>query len=180
MQKKIEVVYIPLGDLLPDPKNPRRNDAAVSAVRESIEEFGFRVPIVIDKDMIIRAGHTRYKAAKELGMERVPCIIASDLSEKELKAFQLADNKTGELASWDLSMLNMELSDLADIFDMSLFGFNKKTEDKTSTSTGSTGSAESQYIKCPRCGRMFLKSEGHPQARALSFDEDGGDDEWEN
>ena len=173
MQKRIKITYCNLDDLLPDPKNPRRNDGAVSAVTESIREFGFRVPLVVDKDMIIRAGHTRYKAAKELGITRVPCVVVTDLTQKQLKAFQLADNKTGELATWDAAMLNLEMSDLAELFDMSLFGFNKKSNDNP-TSTGSGEGGSSQYIVCPRCNKMFLKSEGHPKTSADEF-MDGGD-----
>ena len=179
MQKKIEIIYCTMDELLPDPKNPRRNDGAVSAVMESIREFGFRVPIVIDKNFIIRAGHTRYQAAKALNMTKVPCVIASDLTEKQLKAFQLADNKTSELATWDTAMLNLEMTDLAELFDMSLFGFNQKKNDKDSSTTSGTDSKGSNFIVCPRCGKMFLKSEGHVQLSAsVDLDEDyedGGD-----
>ena len=175
MQKKIEIVYRPLDQLLPDPKNPRRNDGAVSAVKESIQQFGFRVPIVIDRNGIIRAGHTRFKAAKDLGLTEVPCIIASDLSEKELKAFQLADNKTGELATWDMSMLNLELTDLAELFDMSLFGFSRKNEKDSTTSGDSVGVHETQYITCPRCGKQFLKSAGHPKTMTADEFLEGGE-----
>lgn len=177
--QKIDIVYYSPEDLIPDPKNPRRNDGAVNAVMESIKEFGFRVPIVVDKDGIIRAGHTRYKAAVELGLTRIPCVVAKDLTEKQLKAFQLADNKTGELATWDMSMLNLEMTDLAELFDMSLFGFNKKPNTDAGSTGGDAPTAKSQYITCPRCGRMFLKSEGHPKEKVMSGDEflEGGDDE---
>jgi ParB/RepB/Spo0J family partition protein len=84
-----------LAELKPYEKNPRRNDASVEYVANSIKEFGFKVPIVIDRDGVIVAGHTRYKAAKKLGMEKVPCIVADDLSEAQIKAFRLADNKVG-------------------------------------------------------------------------------------
>lgn len=111
-----------LADLKPYEKNPRKNEEAVKYVVESIKEFGFKVPIVIDKDNVIVAGHTRYKGAKKLSLEEVPCIIADDLTDEQIKAFRLADNKVAEKAEWDFELLNSELEDLFD-FDMGLFGF---------------------------------------------------------
>ena len=102
--------------------NPRNNDRAVDAVAESIREFGFKVPIVIDGDNVIVCGHTRVKAAQKLGMETVPCIIADDLTPEQIKAFRLADNKTGELAGWEIEKLGKELSEID--MDMSVFGFD--------------------------------------------------------
>lgn len=106
-------------------KNPRKNDRAVEPVANSIKEFGFRVPLVIDKDNVIVTGHTRYKAAKKLGMETVPCIKADDLSDEQIKAFRLADNKVGEISEWDTELLDLECADLfADSnIDLELFGF---------------------------------------------------------
>ena len=104
-------------------RNPRKNDAAVEYVANSIREFGFKVPVVIDKDGVIVAGHTRVKAARKLGMESVPCIVADDLTEEQIKAFRLADNKVGEFAEWDFDFLADELQDIADI-DYSEFGFD--------------------------------------------------------
>lgn len=104
--------------------NPRNNDRAVDAVAESIREFGFKVPIVIDGDNVIVRGHTRVKAAQKLGMETVPCIIADDLTPEQIKAFRLADNKTGEFATWDFNALDKELAELSlNGFDMQRFGF---------------------------------------------------------
>lgn len=107
--------------------NPRKNDDAVAAVAASIREFGFRVPVVLDKDRVIIAGHTRVKAAKQLGMDEVPCVIADDLSPEQVKAFRLADNKTAELAGWDMSKLDEELAGIFDI-DMFQFGFEEKED----------------------------------------------------
>ena len=101
--------------------NPRNNEAAIDAVAKSIEEFGFKVPIVITKDDVIIAGHTRLKASLKLGLATVPCIVADDLTEGQIKAFRLADNKTAELASWDFTKLEDELSHIE--MDMSVFGF---------------------------------------------------------
>lgn len=94
----------------------------------SIKEFGFKVPIVIDKDNIIIAGHTRYKASKKLGIEKVPCIIADDLTEEQIKAYRLADNKVGESAKWNDDLLNAELSEILNI-DMEMFDFDLNIEE---------------------------------------------------
>jgi DNA modification methylase len=106
--------------------NPRNNEAAINAVANSIKEFGFKVPIVITSDNVIIAGHTRLKASVSLGLTEVPCIIADDLNEEQIKAFRLADNKTAELASWDLSKLESELADIN--MDMLQFGFEEMEE----------------------------------------------------
>ena len=119
----MKIIYKSLKDIKPYEKNPRKNDKAVQAVAESIKEFGWKVPIVIDKEGVIVAGHTRYKAAKKLKMKEVPCILADDLTEEQVKAYRLADNRTAELADWDLELLSVELSDIIEL-DMSLFGFN--------------------------------------------------------
>lgn len=118
----MNIEEIPITDLHPYVNNPRKNDAAVEAVAESIREFGFKVPIVIDKDNIIIAGHTRLKAAERLGLESVPAIRADDLTPEQVKAFRLADNKTAEIAEWDFTMLQQEL-DALDEIDMTRFGF---------------------------------------------------------
>ena len=106
---------------------PRENNHAVEAVANSIREFGFKVPIIVDENNIIIAGHTRYKAAISLGLEEVPCIVASDLTPEQVKAFRLADNKVGELATWDLEKLRLELENIEGL-DMSLFGFEIEDE----------------------------------------------------
>ena len=119
----IKIVEKKIEDLTPYAKNPRKNDKAVDKVAASIREFGFKVPIVIDKAGVVAAGHTRLKAALKLGMDTVPCIIADDLTEEQIKAFRLADNKTSEFADWDFELLTDELQDINDI-DMSEFGFD--------------------------------------------------------
>lgn len=106
----------------PYDKNPRRNDGAVDAVAASIREFGFQQPIVVDRDGIIIAGHTRHKAARKLGLKEVPVVVADGLSPEKVKAYRLADNKTGELAEWEIGSLEEELGDLCN-FDMEQFGF---------------------------------------------------------
>lgn len=114
---------IKITELKPYENNPRHNDAAVDKVAESIKQFGFKVPIVVDKDLVIVCGHTRLKAAEKLGLEKVPCVVADDLTEDQIKAFRLADNKTAEFAEWDVDKLVDELDELAH-FDMAAFGFD--------------------------------------------------------
>lgn len=118
----MNIVELNINDLIPYENNPRRNDEAVQYVANSIKEFGFKVPIVIDKEHVIIAGHTRYKASKQLGLEKVPCIIADDLTDEQIKAFRLADNKTNEFAEWDIDLLDDELDDILSI-NMEDFGF---------------------------------------------------------
>lgn len=123
---KIEVRSI--GDIKPYENNPRDNDDAVDATANSIKRFGWQQPIVVDNDGVIVAGHTRYKAAKKLGLKHVPVVQAvhddgTPLTDEEIKAYRLADNKTGELASWDFDLLNEEIDNIKDI-DMSQFGFD--------------------------------------------------------
>lgn len=121
----MKVINKLLTELTPYNNNPRDNTEAVEPVAASIREFGFKVPIVIDAAGIIVAGHTRYKAAQLLGLDKVPCIVADDLTPEKIKAFRLADNRTGELAEWDMETLEQELTDLTAFdFDMSQFGFD--------------------------------------------------------
>lgn len=125
----MDIVSKKITDIRPYEKNPRKNDEAVKYVAESIKEFGFKVPIVIDKNGVIVAGHTRYKAAKKLNLKEVPCIVADDLTDEQIKAFRLADNKVAEKAEWDLDLLSVELDDLFD-FDMTVFGFEDEAEEE--------------------------------------------------
>ena len=118
----MQIVEKKLCDIKPYEKNPRKNDNAVEQVANSIKEFGFKVPIVIDKDNVIVCGHTRYKASKKLGIDTVPCVIADDLTDEQIKAYRLADNKVSELAEWDFNILGEELEGIFDI-DMKDFGF---------------------------------------------------------
>ena len=119
----MEIINKKIDELIPYEKNPRLNDDAVEYVANSIKEFGFKVPIIIDKNNVIVAGHTRLKASKMLGLEEVPCIIADDLNEEQIKAFRLADNKVSEVAEWDFNLLDDELASF-DTIDMSDFGFD--------------------------------------------------------
>lgn len=128
----MEIVYKGVGDLIPYEKNPRNNEQAVDKVANSIREFGFKVPIVVDKYNVVVCGHTRLKAAKKLGLAEVPCVYADDLTDQQIKAYRIADNKVGELASWDDELLAQELEEITD-FDMSEFGeFEEIKEEKES------------------------------------------------
>ena len=120
---KEKIIYKNIEELIPYDKNPRINDNAVDKVAESIKQFGFKSPIVLDKNNVIICGHTRLKASQRLGLKEVPCIVADDLTEEQIKAYRLADNKTAEYAEWDFNLLNEELDDILNI-DMSDFGFD--------------------------------------------------------
>ena len=113
---KLNIEYIKTGELIPYVNNPRNNENAVDVVAGSIKEFGFKNPIIIDKDNVIIAGHTRLLASRKLGLEEVPVIRAEDLTEQQVKAFRIADNKTTEFAEWDIEMLAAELEGLEDMF----------------------------------------------------------------
>lgn len=124
----MQVQSMKISEVKPYPNNPRNNDDGVEAVANSIKEFGWQQPIVVDKDNVIIVGHTRYKVAKKLGMDKVPVVVASNLSDEQVRAYRLADNKTGELTDWDMGLLDDELADIADI-DMSDFGFDLDLDD---------------------------------------------------
>ena len=132
MSDKLDVQWVDIDSITPYENNPRKNDRAVDAVAESIKEFGFKVPMVISSDNVIVAGHTRYKAAKKLGIDSVPCIVADDLTDEQVRAFRLADNEVGSIAKWDWGKLDSELAELAGM-SMERFGFDIKKEDTTYT-----------------------------------------------
>ena len=108
----MEIIYKNVDDLIPYVKNPRKNSKAVKYVANSIKEFGFKVPIVIDSNNVVVCGHTRLMACKKLNIDSVPCIIADDLTDEQIKAFRLADNKVSEKAEWDFDLLNEEIDDI--------------------------------------------------------------------
>lgn len=113
-------------DIMPYDNNPRNNDNAVEATANSIKEFGWQQPIVVDHDNVIIVGHTRFKAAKRLGLEQVPVTVADNLTDEQVKAYRLVDNKTSELADWDENLLASELEELKGLdFDMPEFGFEE-------------------------------------------------------
>ena len=127
--KKMNIVYKKVKDLIPYENNPRNNDEAVDYVAKSIEEFGFKVPCVVSSDGVLITGHTRLKACKKLGIDEVPCIVADDLTEDQIKAFRIADNKVSEYSTWDNTKLAEELSDI--MMDMTQFGDDLFKDDDT-------------------------------------------------
>lgn len=154
-------------DIRPYEHNPRNNDGAVDVVAASIKEFGWQQPIVVDKDGVIIAGHTRYKAAKKLKLKEVPVVVAENLTDDQVKAYRLADNKTGELAGWDFSVLEEELAGLAEI-DMQQFGFELETDEEESAPRAEAAYHEnvSVVVDCENdaeAERVFLhlQSEGY-------------------
>lgn len=114
-----------LSEIRPYEKNPRRNDDAVQAVVNSIKEFGWQQPIVVDKDGVIIVGHTRYKAAKKLKLKTVPVVVA-DLTEEQARAYRIADNSTGEISTWDYDKLMQELEEIE--IDMGQFGLDIESQ----------------------------------------------------
>ena len=120
----MDIIDLPIKAIKPYKNNPRHNDKAVEYVANSIREFGFKQPIVIDDQYEIVCGHTRWKAAKAIGLETVPCVMADDLTPEQIQAYRLADNKTAEMADWDFELLEQELNDIDPaMFDMADFGF---------------------------------------------------------
>jgi site-specific DNA-methyltransferase (adenine-specific) len=154
----MEIVNKKVDELIPYENNPRFNDDAVEYVANSIKEFGFKVPIIIDKNNVIVAGHTRYKASLELGLEEVPTIVADDLTEEQVKAFRLADNKVSEKSEWNFELLDEELENL-DI-DMDNFGFIKHEDVDLDNFFEEKNDEQKEEKKktviCPHCGKEFI------------------------
>ena len=148
----MEIVFKNIKDLKPYKNNPRNNEDAVQYVMNSINEFGFKVPLVISKTGEVIAGHTRLLASERMGLEKVPCIIANDLNDEQIKAFRLVDNKVSEISSWDWIKLEKELDEIEldmtafsfqnDDFDIDDF-FNEKSEEKEK---------KKRTIICEHCG----------------------------
>lgn len=156
-----------LADIEPYKNNPRKNDAAVNAVAESIRQCGYIAPIIVDEEHVIIAGHTRYKALVALGMDDAECLICSGLTEEQKKKYRFLDNKTGEKAAWDLMKLEVELEGLDlegfDFFGMAADlpvdsdgsgGSEKKLTDTTEIDAEVFGDEKFKY-ECPNCGFRF-------------------------
>lgn len=164
----IKIIYKSIDEIIPYKNNPRINDEAVEPVANSIKQFGFKVPIIIDNSNVIVAGHTRLKAAKQLGIDKVPCIVADDLTEEQIKAFRLADNRVSEFSSWDFEALNRELMQLN--INMVNFGFLEQENEETDTDVDDffedveieetnknnksvNNTTNKKHIICPHCGK---------------------------
>ena len=154
----MDIKYMSVEDLIPYENNPRKNEEAVDLVAASIREFGFKVPIVIDKEKVVVAGHTRLKAAEALGLAEVPVVVADDLTDDQIRAFRLADNKVSEAASWDFFRLDQELETIQNIH-MADFGFLEIGD--LSDDLFSDKEEKPKTYTCPCCGRVFaLDSSG--------------------
>ncbi len=145
---KIEMWEI--GRVKPYEKNPRKNEGAIDAVAKSIQEFGFRVPIVVDVSGVIIAGHTRLKAAEKLGLAEVPVHVARELDPDKVRALRIADNKLHELSAWDMELLPLELADLQSVdFDMALLGFNAEDLAAIMAPAGNDGLTDPDDVPAP-------------------------------
>ena len=148
----MNVQEIALDRIIPYERNPRRNEKAVDAVANSIKEFGFKNPIIVDKDMVIISGHTRRLAAMRLGLETVPVYIAEDLSEEQVRAFRLADNRVASFSLWDEKKLREEISGICDI-DLSDFGFKQEKIEEVFREKAEK--AGNKVHVCPKCGHEW-------------------------
>ena len=163
LKKEEKIVYKNIEDLIPYENNPRLNDNGVEALAESIKEFGFKVPIIIDTDGVIVAGHTRLKACKKLGIEEVPCIVADDLTDEQIKAFRLADNKVAEFADWDFEKLEAELEDIKDkglftgFHDFEIESLTSGIDVDKFFEDAEEHEKKEHLITCPHCGKTFEK-----------------------
>lgn len=148
------MIYLPIDKIKPYENNPRKNDRAVNSVAESLKQFGPQAPIILDKNHVIICGHTRYKAAVQIGLTEFPCVVASNLSEEQVRAYRLADNKTGEQADWDFDLLDDELAQILDI-NMSSFGFvdtsNIDWNDVPELSEKTYDEPKKTLLRCPHC-----------------------------
>jgi len=150
----MDIKTISIKDIVPYKRNAKTHPKEqIQHIANSLEQFGWKQPIVLDENMEIIAGHGRYLAAKQLKMNEAPCVIASDLTEEQVKAYRLADNKTNE-SEWDFSLLDTELELLTDtdIFDMSDFGFDFEDDGYVADSEESDSSIDIHLLKCPECG----------------------------
>ena len=158
MQK--EFVKLSVDDIHPYPNNPRINDEAVAYVVESMNQTGNLDPIEVDENNVILSGHTRLMALEQLGITETECVRYTGLTEEQKKKYRLLANKTGEVASWDQELLNMELEDL-DFSDFD-FGFSDDTEDEGTIfkqqqeiDVESGGGGTDNEVECPNCGFRF-------------------------
>lgn len=153
----MKIIDVPITEITEYENNARKNENALELVAKSIDKYGFKVPVVLDKENVIVCGHARVKAAKMLGLETVPAVIASDLTEEQIRAFRLADNKTAELAEWDFERLEEELNEIDEEWMFSLF--EKKRYEEIEEFDGEIsmemfGDEEFKY-ECPECGFKF-------------------------
>ena len=169
----MNIQHLKLAELRPYERNPRKNDAAIGPVAESIKQYGFLVPLVITAEHEIIAGHTRYKAAKRLKLKTVPCVVADELTPEQIKAFRLVDNKTAEFAEWDAELLPLELADIA--ADLSAFGFDLpepgEPEEKPDGGQKETSfNYQEQYGVIVMCESEAHQEEVYETLRGMGYD----------
>lgn len=156
--KEEKIIYMPIGKLNPYENNPRNNEDTVAPLAKSIEQFGFKVPIVIDENNVIIMGHTRYKAAQLLNLDKVPCIVADDLTKEQSKALRLIDNKIQELSGWNFDKLDEEMQEIANMelgFNLEEFGFEHVDEMLSDDFFKDAEPHEKRHRKiiCPYCNK---------------------------
>ena len=154
---EMNVIDVPITEIIPYENNPRRNQKAVDAVANSIKEFGFKNPIIVDEDMVIIAGHTRRLAAIKLGLQSVPVIIARDLTEEQVRAYRLADNRVASFSTWDEEKLKEEIADINNI-DLSDFGFKQDAIASIFTEKQDNQDGKKTHF-CPKCGFSWKDAE---------------------
>lgn len=154
----LNIIERNMKDIKPYERNPRKNKRAVQAVKRSIEEFGFRTPIILDRDGVIVAGHSRYQAAKELGFKTLPTLIADDLTETQIKAYRIADNRTVDFADWDADLLTSEVEGIdmdLDWLELSELGVGTDFQPADEDDQGKLDKKEPKFVTCPHCGETF-------------------------
>lgn len=134
----MQTTMLNLTEIKPYWRNPRRNEGAIQAVKQSIQDYGMNQPIIVDGDNVIIAGHTRYKALQELGVTKVPCVIKTDLTPQQVKAYRIADNKTSELATWDMEKLVPELREMENVEEMEIYFPTISLEDLIAEQAGAS------------------------------------------
>ena len=170
MSKQTELLKVeswPVEKVVPYARNPRKNDGVpVAKVKASLKEFGWRQPIVVDSEGVIIVGHTRYQAAIELGMKSVPVHVAEGLTAAQVKAYRIADNKTGDFAEWDFDLLKLEFTELEELdfnLEMTAFDTGEMTSiffepdfaPGTEADQGKLDELQPKIVQCPHCGQEF-------------------------
>lgn len=152
----MKIIYKDIEDLKLYKNNPRNNENAIQEVVKSIKEFGFKVPIIIDNDNVIICGHTRLEASKVLKIKKVPCIVADDLTEEQIKAFRIVDNRVSEFSRWDFDKLKEELKNIKlDLFDYDIYDNLDISDNDFISDTEITKNKEKKEYICPKCGERF-------------------------
>jgi ParB family chromosome partitioning protein len=162
----VKVQLVDIKTVIPYARNPRKNQEAVSKVAASIKEFGFKQPIVVDSENVVIAGHTRLMAAQQLDIKKVPIVVADDLTDAQVKAYRIADNRVSQEAEWDYDLLKLEMDDLVKLdFSLDYIGFNEQEIDTIFQKTGfdpafideqgKLDELDPIYINCPHCGKEF-------------------------